>query len=86
MQRDVLTPLSPSLACGPVPAVEDLLDPVSVVEIDVYDDAFEICMETEGVRGTDYNIVEVAISPAEIGRGVMAGGTDKRKRCCCPSR
>lgn len=40
-------------------------------------------MLAEEVRGTDYDIVEVTISAAEIGCGMMTRGTDKCECCSC---
>jgi len=84
MKRDILTPFSPIrfFRCGL--ASEDLIYAIAVVKVDVDDDTFEssnLINMTEGVRGTDHDIVEVAVATTKTGRCVMSWGTDESKGC-----
>jgi hypothetical protein len=64
-------------------AGEDFFNTVSVMEVYVDDCAFEILVVADEVGGTDDDVVEITISAAEIGCGVMSWWADKRECCGC---
>jgi len=57
-----------------------------VVEIDVYDDAFQLCILTKGIGGANDDIVKVAIASTEICGGMMARWSNQCEGSGCLAR
>jgi len=72
VERDISTSRSP-IVCGFGGfTLKDFLDTVAMVEVDVDDDAFQLRVLTKRVGSADNDVIEITVSAAEVGGGVMS--------------
>jgi len=71
VERDISTSRSP-IVCGFGGfTLENFLDTVAMVEVDIDDDAFQLRVLTKRVGSADNDVIEITVSAAKIGGGVM---------------
>jgi hypothetical protein len=71
VERDISTSRSP-IVCwlGRFP-LKNFFDTIAMVEVDVDDDAFQLRVLTKRVGGGDNDVIEITVSAAKVGGGVM---------------